>query len=115
LSGDDPLRVFAAGSVTNRLRIEVDWRSGKRSVIEGAVASRIYEVTESGVSSPAAPQVATPAPPPVFAGREWLLGHVHHEAGYEDFERQPLLSRRLSQCRMEWRGAMWTGMDGRIW
>ena len=30
LSCDEAMRVFAAGSVTNRLRIEVAWRSGRR-------------------------------------------------------------------------------------
>ena len=32
LSGDDPMRVFAAGTATNRLRVEVTWRSGARTV-----------------------------------------------------------------------------------
>src|SRR5437879_11381569 len=43
LSGDDPMRVFAAGSLTNEMRIEVSWRSGKRSVVNGVGADRIYE------------------------------------------------------------------------
>ena len=38
LSCDDTLRVFAAGSLTNRLRLEVTWRSGKRSVVPDAQA-----------------------------------------------------------------------------
>jgi hypothetical protein len=47
LSGDDAERVFAAGSVTNVLKVEVRWRSGRRSVIEQARGNRIYEVDES--------------------------------------------------------------------
>jgi hypothetical protein len=46
LSDDDPLRVFAAGSVTNELTIDVNWRSGGRSRIEQAKPNRIYEIEE---------------------------------------------------------------------
>jgi len=48
LSSDDPMRVFAAGSLTNEMRIEVQWRRGKRSVVNGVKANRIYEVEEAG-------------------------------------------------------------------
>ena len=48
LSCDDAMRVFAAGTETNRMRIEVRWRSGKRSVVEGVRANREYEIDEAG-------------------------------------------------------------------
>jgi hypothetical protein len=48
LSCDDAMRVFAAGSLTNRMRIEVRWRSGKRSVVEGVRPNREYEIDEPG-------------------------------------------------------------------
>ena len=48
LSGDDAMRVFAAGSLTNAMRIEVRWRNGKRSVVNGVKANRIYEIDEAG-------------------------------------------------------------------
>ncbi|PYJ57075.1 MAG: hypothetical protein DME24_20250 [Verrucomicrobia bacterium] len=48
LSGDDPMRVFAAGSLTNEMRIEVRWRNGKRSAVNGVNANRIYEIIEAG-------------------------------------------------------------------
>ena len=47
MSGDDAMRVFAAGSLTNVLRIEVTWRSGKRSVVIGAKAVLGQECTLS--------------------------------------------------------------------
>jgi enediyne biosynthesis protein E4 len=50
LSGDDAMRVFAAGNLTNDLRIEVAWRSGRRSTIEHARANREYEIEEAGAS-----------------------------------------------------------------
>ena len=48
LSSDDALRVFAAETATNRMRIEVRWRGGKRSVVEGVRANREYEIDELG-------------------------------------------------------------------
>ena len=51
LSCDDAIRVFAAGSETNQMRLEVRWRSGKRSVVEGVKANRVYEVEESEAQS----------------------------------------------------------------
>jgi hypothetical protein len=46
MSGDQAIRVFAAGSLTNEMRIEVRWRGGSRSVVEHVKANRIYEVIE---------------------------------------------------------------------
>jgi hypothetical protein len=50
LSSDDPMRVFAAGSRANEMRLEVRWRSGKHSVINGVRANRIYEIDEAGAA-----------------------------------------------------------------
>ena len=47
LSGDQPVRVFAAGSLTNEMRLEVTWRSGRRSVVSGVKANRLYEIDEA--------------------------------------------------------------------
>ncbi len=50
LSGDQAMRVFAAGSATNRMSIEVRWRSGRVSHLEGVQANRLYEVAEREAS-----------------------------------------------------------------
>src|SRR5207247_11404552 len=47
MAGSDPTLVFAAGNVTNQMRIEVRWRSGKWSAVNGVRANRIYEVDEA--------------------------------------------------------------------
>jgi len=47
LAGDDAMRVFAAGAETNRLSLEVLWRSGRRSVLTDASANRVYEFDEA--------------------------------------------------------------------
>jgi hypothetical protein len=107
LSGDDAVRVFAAGSKTNRLRIEISWRSGKFSVIPDALPNHLYEIDETAaVLKPV--DSGTP-PRPLFEDVSALLEHVHHEEPFNDFERQPLLPRRLSQLGP---GVAWFDIDG---
>ena len=111
LSGDEPLRVFAAGSLTNRLRIEVDWRGGKRSVVAWTEPNRVYEIAESGATAPASALPAS-TPAALFADVSERIAHSHHEEVFEDFERQPLLPRRLSQLGP---GVGWLDLDGDGW
>ena len=157
LSSDDPMRVFAAGSVTNEMRIEVRWRSGKRSVVNGVKANRIYEVEEAGAeessklkaqgsregpttkdqqgtlniehptlnveqptsniqqSATKSPEPGTrapdpiPNPQPMFEDVSGLIGHRHHDEAFDDFQRQPLLPRKLSRLGP---GVGWLDLDG---
>jgi enediyne biosynthesis protein E4 len=109
-SSDDPMRTFACGAATN-LTIEVVWRSGRRSVVAAARPNRIYEIDESGAlpapsadPKPTAPQSATH-----FTDVSALLDHLHVEEPFNDFERQPLLPRRLSQLGP---GISWVDLDG---
>jgi enediyne biosynthesis protein E4 len=53
LSGDHAMRVFAAGSPTNKMRIEVTWRSGRRTVVSGVQANCLYEIDEPAKVKPA--------------------------------------------------------------
>ena len=95
LSSDDPMRAFAAGSLTNKLRIEVSWRGGKRSVVEAAQANHLYEINEARTIGP------SPAPPvrpaPFFVDVSERLRHAHQDEAFDDFALQPLLPHRLSQ------------------
>jgi hypothetical protein len=132
LSSDDPLRVFAAGSLTNQMRLEVRWRSGKRSVVSGVKANRVYEVDEaSAAESPKLEAQSSREAPitnhqssvgvhesritnlePVFEDVSHLIQHQHHEEEYDDFERQPLLPKKLSQLGP---GVAWFDVDGDGW
>jgi enediyne biosynthesis protein E4 len=47
LSGDDPMRVFAAGNSTS-MKLVVRWRSGKKSIIEKAKPNYLYQIEEPG-------------------------------------------------------------------
>ena len=104
LSGDDYVRVFAAGS--QPLRIEVRWRSGKRSVIENATANCVYEIDEQ---SARAGKETAPDPAPLFVDVSHLLEHTHADEAFDDFTRQPLLPRKLSQLGP---GVAWSDLDG---
>lgn len=98
-SADDTVRMFAAGNRTNRLRIEVTWRNGRTSVLEGAEPDRLYEITEAGagptISTPA--QGREPATEPWFEDVSDRLNHVHVDQPYDDLARQPLLAHRWSR------------------
>jgi hypothetical protein len=113
LSSDQPARVFAAGSLTNTMRVEITWRSGRRSVLDGVRANRIYEIDEDCSALAAAPVAAGRATAslaaPLFEDVSQLLQHVHYEAPFDDFERQPLLPRRLSQLGP---GVAWHDVNG---
>ncbi|MBI2927877.1 MAG: VCBS repeat-containing protein [Verrucomicrobia bacterium] len=110
LSGDDAVRVFAAGNATNRFTIEVTWRSGKTSSIHEAQANRVYEVDEAAatVVTHHAARRTTPEAKPLFQDVSHLLRHTHDETPFDDFERQPLLPRRLSQLGP---GVAWHDLD----
>src|SRR2546425_3761004 len=113
-------------------------RSGKRSVINGVRANRIYEIDEAEAievqsskfkvqSSREAPITNPQSPvtvhesritnhesrlsnsPPVYEDVSQLLQHSHHEEEFNDFDRQPLLPRKLSQLGP---GVGWYDVDG---
>ena len=106
LSGSEPVYTFAAG--TDSMQIEVRWRSGRRSIVEGARPNRVYEIDEAraaGLDRTAAPDTATHDP--IF--EEIILNHAHEEAAFADFDRQPLLPWQLSRLGP---AAAWADLDG---
>ena len=114
LSGDDPMRVFATGDVRNGMRLEVGWRGGRQSVIENVEADRVYEVDEAGALE--AGRVGGEKPEPVrnrlggslFVDRSSALNHSHSEGLYDDYSRQPLLTRQMSTLGP---GVAWMDLD----
>jgi hypothetical protein len=111
LSCDQAMRVFAAGSLTNKMRIEVDWPGGQRSVVKEASANYIYEI-EQGAAVSAPPTTPAPAAQPLFQDVSYLLAHTHHEEPFDDFARQPTLPKRLSQLGP---GVCWCDLNGDGW
>src|SRR5262249_14189206 len=124
LSCDDTMRVFAAGIETNFMTIVGDWSSGRRSTITNALANYLYEVEEVaaltpdpasnpiGRGEPFDGERGSKRPPParpLFEDVSAKLGHVHHQEPFDDFSRQPLLPRKLSQLGP---GVAWFDLDG---
>jgi hypothetical protein len=95
LSGSDPMLVFATGSRSSGMSLEVRWRSGRITRLEGVQGNRVYEIDEERAERDPAP----PAPPdrPHFEDLSAGLAVMHHEIGFNDHERQPLLPYKRSQ------------------
>jgi hypothetical protein len=108
LSCDEPLRVFAAGSPTNRLTIEVTWRSGQHSEIKDVSPNRIYELDQAS-AAPAPAKATSPERRTLFRDVSDLLEHTHHEVLFNDYLRQPLLMKQLSQLGP---AVAWVDLDG---
>ncbi|MCE2423158.1 MAG: VCBS repeat-containing protein [Gemmatimonadetes bacterium] len=113
LSGSEQLWSFAAGEPLVRagaeLAIEVAWRSGALSRIEGVRPNRIYEVFEP---APATETAASGSPGPFFEDVSHLLGHVHSPPDVDDFALQPLLPHRVSTTDP---AVAWSDLDTDGW
>jgi enediyne biosynthesis protein E4 len=107
LSADDAIRTFAAGALTNRLTLEVDWRSGGRTVVRDVPPNSLWEIDEARAQREPGP-AAPPKPPPHFEDVSERIRHVHHEEQAADFAQQPLLPRILSQLGP---GASWIDLN----
>jgi hypothetical protein len=88
LSGSEALVSFASWDTEREFTLEVTWRSGEVSVIEGVKGNRLYEVYES--SSQAVPPPVLVEKAPMFEDVSHLISHSHHEEPYDDFARQPV-------------------------
>src|ERR1019366_4286985 len=94
-------------------RLVSDWSSDVcssdlRSVVEQVKANYLYEIDESAAIA-APPPPARSKPVPLFEDVSAGLGHRHRDPAYDDFERQMLLPRRLSQLGP---GVAWFDLNG---
>lgn len=116
LSSDDFMRTFAAGSPTNRVTIEVNWRSGRNSIVADVEANWFYEIDESVAPIASTIRKANAdtvrAPGPFFADLSALLNHRHVDEPFDDFARQPLIPRKVSQLGP---GVAWFDFNGDGW
>ena len=112
LSSDEPERVFAVGSGAGPFSIEVAWRSGKLSLLTNVQPNSLYEVDEAQA------RASSPAHETPTSGKKFfrdvsdIIGHAHQETPFDDFSRQPLLSRRLSDAGP---GLAWVDVNGDGW
>jgi hypothetical protein len=106
LSGSEALLTFATGDADD-VTVEVDWRDGRRSVIEDAVPNRLYEIEQT------AAQAAADSSPDSQAMlfhdiSDQLGGHTHVEPYFDDYARQLLLPNAFSQLGP---GVAWDDVD----
>jgi enediyne biosynthesis protein E4 len=106
LSGADQQYAFAAGT-DSALTIEVRWRSGRFTRLDGARAGRLYEIREPDSSSATAP-VPVASPAPLFEDVTGRLNARHAQAPFNDYARQPLLAYQMSQLGP---GVSWLDLD----
>ncbi|HAB17408.1 MAG TPA: hypothetical protein DCE44_13265 [Verrucomicrobiales bacterium] len=110
-SGDDSMRVFAAGDA-KELTVEVTWPGGRRSLVTAVKPNSLVEVNEAdaleGVGADAR-RTKSIATAPLFTDGSNRLNHLHEGEPYDDFARQPLLLRKLST---EGPGIAWADADG---
>ncbi|MFQ5676478.1 MAG: FG-GAP-like repeat-containing protein, partial [bacterium] len=107
LSSSETLYVFASNG-GDPMSIEVTWRSGKVTTIRDIKPNRIYEIYESTTKNDVHSQPDTVLSKPIFEDVSHLIKHIHHETLFDDFKRQPLLTKRLSQSGP---GIAWYDMD----
>jgi hypothetical protein len=98
LSCDDTIRSFAVPGHSGKLSLAVLWRNGTRSVVPDVEPNSLYEVNEEGASAAPAAITKNGTTMPMFEDVSSLLGHTHHEEAYDDFARQLLLPKKLSQA-----------------
>jgi len=110
LSGDEAMRVFAAGNAGGSLRLEVHWRQGGISRLTNVQPNRIYEVDESGAIPPNDPTSQPPGP--WFMDLSARLHHQHADRPFDDRARQPLLQRSLSSSGP---GVAWADVNDDGW
>jgi hypothetical protein len=117
LSSSDASLTFATGSAKS-VTIQVDWRDGRRSVIDSALPNREYEISpdvpplrqERGSGGEDARRTPHAVPEPLFEDVTVQLGgHTHVEPYFDDYARQPLLPNAFSQLGP---GVAWDDVDG---
>ena len=108
LSQSETRLMFATGSPSGPLTIEVRWRSGERSVVHDAAPNFLYEIEEPPQGATRHESAAPLKPEPWFRDVSALLNHTHHEELFNDFARQPLLTKLMSQGGP---GVAWMDLD----
>lgn len=117
LSGDDPMRTFAARE-SGPMTVRVLWPRGGQTVVTNLPPNAIVEIREPSevtrTPRPVVPQVPTTSEEAIeaselrFQDLTSILHHRHSEEAFDDFSRQPLLPSKLSQPGP---GLAWVDVD----
>lgn len=96
LSSSDYINVFAAGDA-EKLDVTVYWPGGTVNRFEGLASDRIYNLHENPDAFFTKPPLEEELQAAIFSDETSRLNHTHTQENYDDFERQPLLPKKLSQ------------------
>ena len=96
LSSDDSMRVFATGSAS-QIDVEVRWRSGRTTSLRSLKPNCIYEIDEATSGKASNVRDELKPVPRWFEDASDRIASIHVEEAFDDFARQPLLPRKLSQ------------------
>jgi len=96
MSHSDYTATFAMDSST-RATIVVDWRDGRRSIIDDVRPNRLYEVSTTTATRRPSPDTAGPTATLFADATSELGGHTHVDQAFDDWERQFLLPNSLAQ------------------
>ena len=88
-------------------RLTVEWPDGCHQSFDNVPADQLHTITEPSTPAPLPSRPETPAP--LFSESSALPPVTHEEEPFDDFQRQPLLPRRLSQLGP---GLAWGDVDG---
>jgi hypothetical protein len=107
MSANEPVIHFGLGECERIDEMVITWPSGRRQSFIDLDADRSYTVVESVES---APEMDTqPSRQRIYEPVKDAFTFRHRETPFDDFERQPLLPRKLSQLGP---GLAWGDVDG---
>ncbi len=88
---------FFAATSGNEHTIRIRWPDGRESIINGVISDRIYEIHQSGAEFRDTEEESEQPIAKHFRDASHLLGHTHSQNDFDDMDRQPLLSKKLSR------------------
>ena len=106
-SGNDTTLAFAARADWSPYKLQVTWRNGRVTEVQGVKANQLYEITETNTQPAIIPEI--PATPPLFEDASSSLNHTNHENVFNDFEAQAMLPNRMSRLGP---GVSWFDLNG---
>ena len=110
LDADEPLIHFGLGENSKVASLKIEWPSGQKQEFNNLKVNRRYTITEPKSEAPKSEPVTSRRPTNTWFSRSpSLLGFNHRETEFDDFDRQPLMTLKLSQLGP---GQAWGDIDG---
>lgn len=111
LDADEPIMHFGVGEQEAIAELKIEWPSGQVQSFTDIPVNRRYTVTEPSSEAPAKSEPVRSRRPTDtwFTQIPSLDGFSHRETEFDDFDRQPLMSLKLSQLGP---GQAWGDIDG---